>query len=282
VAFYDYAGTQLDHEVESFDSATGELVAWVRLPSISASGTVIYMYYGDLSASARANPQGVWDSDFLAVYHFADVSGSTLVDSTSYGHDATAAGLGHASTHAGQCGTGAHFDGTDDYYDLVTDASFATFMTTGTLEAWLLPERFTVAEPWHIVFADPPRLEFAQFEHGLRTVFGTGPDTVLNDNVVAAGIWTQLTIHWDSSGAGVIGYADGNAGLTQSITTAGAPAPALRVGGRDAAFGENLLGTLDELRISRIERSPEWIATTYANQRDPQSFVRRGAAESQP
>ena len=36
-------------------------------------------------------------------------------------------------------------------------------------------------------------------------------------------------------------------------------------------------GTLDELRLESIERSPEWIATTYANRSAPDAFLTLGA-----
>jgi hypothetical protein len=39
--------TRLDHEIEKYDSAAGELVAWVRVPTLSAtSDTTIYLHYG--------------------------------------------------------------------------------------------------------------------------------------------------------------------------------------------------------------------------------------------
>ena len=38
--------TKLSHEIEKYTSATGELVAWVKVPSLSSTAdTVLYMYY---------------------------------------------------------------------------------------------------------------------------------------------------------------------------------------------------------------------------------------------
>ncbi len=48
LAFVDGNGSQLDHEVERWDGATGTLLAWVRVPSLSAAtDTVMYAYYGN-------------------------------------------------------------------------------------------------------------------------------------------------------------------------------------------------------------------------------------------
>lgn len=39
---------KLSHEMERFDGSTGELIAWVKVPSLSSSkNTRIYMYYGN-------------------------------------------------------------------------------------------------------------------------------------------------------------------------------------------------------------------------------------------
>jgi hypothetical protein len=40
----------LNHEIEKYDSTSGEFVAWVNLPSVSTStDTVFYIYYGNSS-----------------------------------------------------------------------------------------------------------------------------------------------------------------------------------------------------------------------------------------
>ena len=53
----DDGATKLDHEIESY--AAGDLVAWVRVPSLSASTTtLVYMYYGNPGASNQENGAG--------------------------------------------------------------------------------------------------------------------------------------------------------------------------------------------------------------------------------
>jgi MSHA biogenesis protein MshQ len=43
LVFTDASGVKLDHELERFDGATGELVAWVRIASLSgAANTTIF------------------------------------------------------------------------------------------------------------------------------------------------------------------------------------------------------------------------------------------------
>ena len=60
--------TKLSHEIEKYVSATGELIAWVKIPSLSSTiDTVIYLYYGNPAAADQSNPSGVWDSNYKRV-----------------------------------------------------------------------------------------------------------------------------------------------------------------------------------------------------------------------
>lgn len=62
--------TRLDHEIESWNAATGELTAWVRVPSLSdAVDTTLYLYYGNSTALDQQDPAGVFGSDASLVLH---------------------------------------------------------------------------------------------------------------------------------------------------------------------------------------------------------------------
>jgi hypothetical protein len=70
--------TKLSHEIESFSNGTGELVAWVKVPSLSsATDTDIYMYYGNSTCGNQENTTGVWDSNFKMVQHLNDAPASS-------------------------------------------------------------------------------------------------------------------------------------------------------------------------------------------------------------
>src|SRR2546422_10741998 len=65
--------TKLNHEIEKYVSSTGELVAWVKVPSVSSSAaTVIYMYYGNAGAANQQNAVNAWDANYLAVWHLKE------------------------------------------------------------------------------------------------------------------------------------------------------------------------------------------------------------------
>ena len=73
IDFTDIDGNNLDHEIEFFDqtynSSHAHLVAWVQVNLTGTSDTVVCMLYGNSGCGSQQNPTGVWDSDFLGVWH---------------------------------------------------------------------------------------------------------------------------------------------------------------------------------------------------------------------
>jgi len=62
--------TKLDHEINYYDHPVGDLTAWIRIPTLSSTvDTEIYMYYGNPLAINQENATGVWDKNYVAVYH---------------------------------------------------------------------------------------------------------------------------------------------------------------------------------------------------------------------
>ncbi|MFX0048638.1 MAG: DUF2341 domain-containing protein, partial [Candidatus Hermodarchaeota archaeon] len=145
-------GTEwLFHEIELFNqtynSTHAQLITWVRIPTLSSSeDTIIRMYYGNSSMSRQENPYGVWDSDFLGVWHLKE-SGTGVIneyfDSTRYGNHGQG-GEGNASfvptRVVGKIGDGQDFNNLDGYYDLIDCGDDPLWDLDGyqiTLQAWI-------------------------------------------------------------------------------------------------------------------------------------------------
>jgi Domain of unknown function (DUF2341) len=75
--------TKLDRELEQYNPATGQVVAWVRIPTLSHSAnTTLYVFYGNSAVTTpQQNPTGVWDINYRAVYHFANAGRLLLLAS---------------------------------------------------------------------------------------------------------------------------------------------------------------------------------------------------------
>ena len=116
--------TRLAHEIERYDSSTGEVIAWVKIPTLSASDvTDIYIYYKGLDETDTYNT--VWDDNYRMILHMnqsatGSKSEGLFSDVTDNGNDATAGGDGRQIPYnsnrepirnEGQIGYGQKFRG---------------------------------------------------------------------------------------------------------------------------------------------------------------------------
>ena len=131
--------TKLNHEVEYYNGATGQLIAWVQVPMVSATAsTGIYVYYGNGGVGAQWNPSGVWDSNYKGVWHLGNGTSVTVGDSTSNGNNGSNSG---AVGVAGEVEGGAGFDGSSSYITIPSGsygypAGGSTTSYQETTEVW--------------------------------------------------------------------------------------------------------------------------------------------------
>ena len=87
--------TRLAHEIERYNTSTGEVIAWVKIPTLSAStGTDIYIYYKGV---VEIDASSVWDDNYRLVYHLNQTSTGTVdefTDVSDTGNDGTGGGTG--------------------------------------------------------------------------------------------------------------------------------------------------------------------------------------------
>src|SRR3972149_5835990 len=130
--------TQLSHEIEKYGSSTGALVAWVKVPSLpSSTATVFFMYYGNGSATSQQDATNVWDTNYKAVYHLKETSGTSMTDSTSNANTGTKTAATEPNpVTTGQINGAQDFDGVND---TITGSSTSLNITgtTITMSAWV-------------------------------------------------------------------------------------------------------------------------------------------------
>jgi hypothetical protein len=278
---------RLDYEIERWNPATGELVAWVKLPQVSASAnTVFYVHYGDPEQAEPVNPTDVWTSDFVAVWHLAQDPGpgmpGDIVDSTT-GNDGTArATMDTSDLVTGQIGNGLDFDGIDD--EIVFENPISG-NTSHTISAWV-NQRTTNSDDAVVVLGtgSPNQARwFYSARTGNAVAFGFFANDRISTNNIENDGWTLL--HWtydgDTSNLYVNGdLEDGPVDTNPGVNTQGNAGRIGNVTSPDFGSAMNLNGRADEVRIATSARSPEWIRTEFNNQSNPSSFYVVGA-ESQ-
>ena len=282
--------TKLDHEIERWDSATGELIAWVRVPSLpDTTDKDLYVYYGNATASDQQNVTGVWDVNFKAVLHMDETvtdeqSSGTHQDSTSNNNDG---GQNNNDDSVAQIGTGQDFDGSSDRVVISDNASLDNTGTGFTVSAWIQPDFIQtnasdrdVVDKWGS--SAGWRLWFKELKDDFKFKVrpGGGTTATITTNLT----WTAGTPHFlvgTYDGTNVRIYWDG----VQENSKAASGT--LAANNADVSIGVNsgtsngtpFDGDIDEVRISDAARSAGWILTEYNNQSDPPSFYTVGPEE---
>ena len=120
----------LDHEIELFkknyNGTHAQLIAWVRIPSLSTSeDTIIRMYYGNSTMGTQEYPRRVWDSNYLGIWHVSENGNGTLneySDSSIY-QNRGQGGKGNSSyvptRISGKIGYSQDFNNLDGKYDFI-------------------------------------------------------------------------------------------------------------------------------------------------------------------
>ncbi|MGI8549039.1 MAG: DUF2341 domain-containing protein, partial [Gemmatimonadaceae bacterium] len=278
----DSAGTvSLDYEIASYNATTGALLAWVRIPTLSVSvDTVIYAFYGNSSVTtATAYPAGVWDPNFIAVYHFGDGATLSAQDSTgNANHGLIGSGVAAA---AGPLAGAASFNGTNDIQ--ITDRASLKLLGARTLSASIKPTDFA---NWNSVLTKGAggtrsyglqvRQSTGLPNNGSSTQAGAFRDAT-GPTAVPTASWTYMHGSYEPVAAGAVLYINGGSVATGSYTGQTDDTISPTCIGSLGGAGDFYRGLIAEVRLSNIVRSSAWIATDYNAQSSPSTFATLGA-----
>jgi hypothetical protein len=295
----------LDYQLEYYDPVTGEINIWVRLPLLSTTAdTRIYLYYGNPAVIADGSSTNTWQSSYSAIWHLSNnptLAAPSILDATANVHHGTAHGsLPASSLVAGKIGRALRFDESNDYVRIpdflygqeltmsfwfnASEVNGTTYQYVFSHGGWGLQNSLNVyiGEDNITIPAEIPNRSM------IKTVFrdmndANNFDTLNAGNSFIDGNWHYYTMRIQDHGGAYI-YIDGNVVAVYSVWGANVfdPVTDLFLGGReDLNPGRFYGGLLDEVRISSVWRSSNWIRTEYNNQNDPTVFLAIGA-ETQP
>lgn len=275
IAFTSSDGeTQLYADCELFDDSEQKAIYHVSKTGWTISSSAdqdIYLYYDNtaghnttyISKSGGTAAQSVWDSSFEAVYHMADATTSTIVDSTSNNNDGTKKAANEPIEATGKVGQGQDFDGTDDY--ISTSLTIPALATTddytwelvcidnGTYEFRNKPiigNNGGTSSPLQFIKLTTSRFEYyIGGQEGITFTTGVSTTALEQNTIVKDG--TTLT-H----------YRNGAASGDSSTISSNIDSNPFFIGGDSG--GEYSKTTVDEVRISSTARSAAWISATYS------------------
>jgi hypothetical protein len=288
----------LNHEIEKYIPATGELWAWVNIP-VAVAGTdyPMTMYYGNPDPVIdMRNPDAVWNPDrYMLVYHMADATDPR--DATANDNHGSPLQVGPTpiTTVAGRIGDSIHFPGPSRGIVIPHNAS-QVLGSSYTISFWLYQE-FTAAD---MIVVDKRRSGHFNPAYRAWTIGGTGELEQRFSN--SAGTQRsnrnagQLPLGWrhwmlEYTGNQLFMTIDGERGPRITFITSGpsaiiASSEVLSIGLAINQFDsphDAFRGRIDELRIEYgIQPSDGWREVVYLNQADPMAFYTVGPEESPP
>jgi phage baseplate assembly protein W len=270
----DAEGTiEVPIQVVDFDTSTSACEIWFKTDVVSASDNLFYLWCGNSSATMPASDstygsEAVWNSGFKDVHHMDEESGN-LLDSTDNSTTYTVSGDLPTSID-GIIGKGQDFNGTDDR----ADANPLT-LANMTVEFWMKTSQSFTAGTGQWYTKDPSIIDAevggAYVDWGIvggnssKIGFGVGlsDQTIYSSATVNDDTFHYVTCIW-TDGTKMQIYVDGEGDtLSTSSIPSGSRTPRYALGVDPQAVNGWYDGILDEVRISNVVRTDEWISTSY-------------------
>lgn len=256
--------TPLPFHIEKFDAQNQIALIWISVPNLNGGEKQdIHLYYGNKNAPVGQDVAGSFDPDYAAVYHFTDGPGQPASDATANKNNAQGAPAG--VNDAAIIARGARFPGNAPL--IVADSPSLAVPAGGafTFSAWVKPDQTS------------PAAELLN-RGGIAIALASGIPTVTAGGAKLAagaalkqGDWSHLAVSADGKTVRI--YVNG---VEAAAASAALPAMA-----GPLTIGSNFVGEMDEIRLSKVARSPAAILLSAKNEGAGDKLVAFGADEKQ-
>jgi len=297
ICFTSIDGRPLYHEIEQWDSIGTTASLWVMVDTISGnnSSQSIMMYWGSPDVTTSPLSQSVFDTaaGFEGVWHLNEAGDENVIDATGNHFDGIAYHMSTLSPARGVIGYAHQFDGDSGYIRMPNTASGKLNFSetdTFTLSAWVYADTFdnvyrTIATKGYQQYF----LQLSYFPSGsplwqLSTYYQQD-NWHMSDYTATARSWVLLTCVKQGNSQ----YLYCNSELVDNSTTVYSHKDVVlnRDTTDDFSIGRFLKeatyptkfgycyfkGKIDEVRVSSVARSADWIRLSYMNQRNDNTLV---------
>ena len=268
IRFTDADGVQLAYQLEEWNPALGTASVWVRIPRIAGNARqVIRMLWGKSNAASKSDGKAVFNESngYLSVWHMDDPTRDEVgtLQSKDDGTTSTRGVIGKARRFAGKQGISGG--------DKITN--YPTESTPHSSEAWIRPDKSNgKIIAWGndknqgkvvTTFASPPHIN-------IGTYFSSAD--VAGESTLPLSEWTHVihTYEKGDSKVYVNGVLDGVSTKQGSPLNITNPCGLWIGGWRD---DYDFQGDIDEVRVSKVTRSADWVKLQYENQKPMQTLT---------
>ena len=278
--FADSAGNLVPFEIDTWNS-NGESLVWVKIPSLGAS-TKLTAYYGN---SIPPVVEGsVWDDNYVGVWHLGE-SALPLKESSGKSNPFATKNGSPSMAAEGCVGGGVDFNNAAaDWYFLSNDADALDGFANLTIEAWTKQEAFLTRNAFLISKRETASKEMSYYvytygsatsnpERTSNSIFAISTSGTNGVTLVGSGDYvTPTTNEWchqvfvrDVDVKKVYGYIGGEEVKNKTISNLDnlyAGSGPLYLGNGNATSSA-FNGLIDEVRISNVARSADWVKASH-------------------
>jgi hypothetical protein len=258
--------TIIPHEIEVFSKKDKSLVVWVRIPELKVEGyTNLYMYYGNPKAVAAGDSSRTWANGYAGVWHLNNSpkdSTSNHIDGKLIG-DCKFVDSGISGGAFNVLGQGVIDFGKAEPLNFNPETPFTLELKVKiknspkgfiVLRKGLWTVYFHLLKRWYFRIMDDPKGKGKSL-----TVFSVDP---------AIDVWRYIVGVYDAKEKTVAIYVDGLRKRKSKPETLGdfASNSNFSIGQPWKVKEKGLDFMVDEVKISNVARSSDWIAASHKNQ----------------
>lgn len=272
------ASSALSFELVSYDATAGTFEMRVKIPTVSHTvDTTFYLFYGDATITTDGSSTATWDTSYSGVWHLPNGSSLSANDSTANANNGTLVGTPTPTT--GQIDGAANFSGSN--YIEITDNGALNESGDYAIECWLEGGSSQASFAGIVVkVADVLNNQ----AYGLQLNSGSNLAVFYADNIshfdtgISAASVTDGAAHSiviTKNTSTIASYLDGAFVTSASPGTQGTGTGVLRIG-IERTTAQGWAGWIDEVKVSSVARSADWVTASYNNESSPSTFVSYG------
>lgn len=268
------AGSELSYEIDTIvgDSA----LIWLKIPSFISGDNVIGMYYNNSDASNGEDITNVW-VNYTLVWHMGDNNTASISDSTSHNNDGSKLSANNPIESSTKKMIGKAQDFSSDYIE--TKSSFFDIGAGKpiTMEAWAESDSIGVND--YVWGSNPVYFRYGNENKGSWCAYYTSATGWIETGIAPDNDPNYFVMRWDLTDVDLLLNDLGVKG-----TDANDPSWTNRnlVIGAEGNKGDNWDGWIDEVRMSNVARSDDWINMSYQIVNSQSSLVIIGSEQLSP
>jgi hypothetical protein len=251
-------GTPLNYEVETWNT-NGNSFVWVQVPAVTDATTQIWAFWGkSANLPVTATNGATWSNAYLGVWHMA-TNTSAMIDSSTNRRGSSISGT--MAIAPGMAGNACDF--TPTAY-LQASNNFSTLSGAYTISAWVNMDANGSNEMAILGCYSATNAGFyLPLTNATRKLAFYNTAWRTSGTTLPAAAWKQVAYTRNDTNG--FFFLDGVpvAKITNALPCAAGTT--LRIGTAGSAYNIPFDGRIDEVQISAVDRSSNWMSAAYQN-----------------